>query len=433
MTNPHTDIERELQKEIEGEVRFDAYTKVLYSTDASIYQMEPIGVVIPKHKQDVATALKLAAKHLLPILPRGGGTSLSGQTVGHAIHLDFSKYMNEVLEFNAEERWVRLQPGLVQDVLNAYLRPKGFLLGPDTASSSRATLGGMMGNNSAGARSVIYGKTIDHVLEMNVVLSNGDEARFGPATPQELAARMVGDRLENRLYREVHTLAQEHRQQIENRYPKLMRRVSGYNLDEFVKAQPFDLGKMVIGSEGTLAVVTEAKVKIMPRPKLTALDVVHFGSLVEAVESSQEILAFRPAAMELMDKMILDLGRRSLEASRQMGFVQGDPGGLMIVEFYGDTQAELESRMDAMEASLRRKRMSYAFTRAVDPGQQQAIWKFRKSSQGLQFSVLGDKKPIAFVEDPAVPVEKLPEFLRRFQKLLAGYDTSGGYYGHASV
>jgi len=433
MTNPHTDIERELQKEIEGEVRFDSYTKVLYSTDASIYQIEPIGVVIPKHKQDVAAALKLAAKHRLPILPRGGGTSLSGQTVGHAIHLDFSKYMNEVREFNAEERWVRLQPGLVQDVLNAYLRPKGFLLGPDTASSSRATLGGMMGNNSAGARSVIYGKTIDHVLEMNVVLSNGDEARFDPATPQEFAARMVGDRLENRLYREVHSLAQEHRQQIENRYPKLMRRVSGYNLDEFVKAQPFDLGKMVIGSEGTLAVVTEAKVKIMPRPKLTALDVVHFGSLVEAVESSQEILAFRPAAMELMDKMILDLGRRSLEASRRMGFVQGDPGGLMIVEFYGDTQAELESRMDAMEASLRRQRMGYAFTRAVDPEQQQTIWKFRKSSQGLLFSVLGDKKPIAFVEDPAVPVENLPEFLKRFQKLLAGYDTAGGYYGHASV
>src|SRR5262245_48363152 len=200
MTNSNAEIEHELQKEIEGEVRFDAYTKALYSTDASIYQIEPIGVVIPKHKQDVSAAVRLAVKHGLPILPRGGGTSLSGQTVGHAIHLDFSKYMNQVLEFNPEERWVRLQPGLVQDVLNGFLRPKGFLLGPDTASSSRATLGGMMGNNSAGARSVIYGKTIDHVLEMTVVLSNGEEARFNPAPPQELAARMVGDGLENRLF-----------------------------------------------------------------------------------------------------------------------------------------------------------------------------------------------------------------------------------------
>src|SRR5262245_57818095 len=211
MTNPHAEIERELQKEVEGEVRFDAYTKVLYSTDASIYQIEPIGVVIPKHKQDVAMAVRLAAKHGLPILPRGGGTSLSGQTVGHAIHLDFSKYMNEVLEFNAEEQWVRLQPGLVQDVLNAYLRPKGFLLGPDTASSSRATLGGMMGNNSAGARSVLYGKTIDHVLEMEVVLSSGERAYFGPNQPQELATRMKGEHLESRLYRDVHALALQHK------------------------------------------------------------------------------------------------------------------------------------------------------------------------------------------------------------------------------
>lgn len=433
MSNSHIEIQKELQKEIEGEVRFDAYTRVLYSTDASIYQIEPIGVVIPRHRQDVVAAVRLAAKHGLPILPRGGGTSLSGQTVGRAIHLDFSKYMNGVLEFNAEERWVRLQPGLVQDVLNAYLRPKGFLLGPDTASSSRATLGGMMGNNSAGARSVLYGKTIDHVLEMKVVLSDGEEAHFEALSPQELAGRIKGDRLENRLYRNVHALAAEHRQEIAARYPKLMRRVSGYNLDEFTKDQPFNLARMVIGSEGTLAVVTEAKVKAMPRPKMTALDVVHFGSLVEAVESSQEILAFQPAAMELMDKMILDLGRRSLESSRRMGFVQGDPGALMIVEFYGETREELESRMDAMEASLRRQRMGYAFARAVEPEHQQNIWKFRKSSQGLLMSVLGDKKPIAFVEDPAVPVEHLPEFLRRFQKLLAGYDTVGGYYGHASV
>src|SRR4029453_6388639 len=206
MTDSHLDIERELQKEIQGEVRFDAYTKALYSTDASIYQIEPIGVVIPKHKQDVATAVQLAAKHGLPILPRGGGTSLSGQTVGHAIHLDFSKYMNEVLEFNAEERWVRLQPGLVQDVLNGFLRPKGFLLGPDTASSSRATLGGMMGNNSAGARSILYGKTIDHVLEMTVVLSDGEEAVFGPLGLKQLGDKMQGDRLENRLYREIRAL-----------------------------------------------------------------------------------------------------------------------------------------------------------------------------------------------------------------------------------
>jgi FAD/FMN-containing dehydrogenase/Fe-S oxidoreductase len=433
MTPVHTEIEQTLRQEIEGEVRFDSYSRALYSTDASIYQIDPIGVVIPKHKQDVLAAVQLAVRHALPILPRGGGTSLSGQTVGHAIHLDFSKYMNRVLEFNREEGWVRVEPGVVQDELNAYLRPHGFLLGPDTASSSRATLGGMIGNNSAGAHSILYGKTIDHILELNVVLSNGDEAVFQSLDSEMLVQQSSGSRLENRIYREIQALALEHRDEILARYPKLMRRVSGYNLDEFIKDQPFNLARMVIGSEGTLAVVTAAKVKVMPRPKFTALDVVHFRSLVEAVESSQEILSLQPAAMELLDRMILELGRQSLEYSRCMDFIQGDPGALMLVEFYGDSRSEVEAKIEALEGRLRQQHLGYATTRALESAEQLNIWKVRKGSQGLLMSVLGDKKPIAFVEDPAVPVENLPEFLRRFQKLLAGYDTVGGYYGHASV
>jgi FAD/FMN-containing dehydrogenase len=225
MTPVHTDIEQTLRKEVEGEVRFDPYSRALYSTDASIYQIDPIGVVIPKHKQDVLAAVRLAGRHTLPILARGGGTSLSGQTVGHAIHLDFSKYMNRVLEFNREEGWVRVEPGVVQDELNAYLCPHGFLLGPDTASSSRATLGGMIGNNSAGAHSILYGKTIDHILELNVVLSNGDEAVFKPLDSAMLLEQSRGSRLENRIYREVQALAIDHRDQILSRYPKLMQRL----------------------------------------------------------------------------------------------------------------------------------------------------------------------------------------------------------------
>ena len=429
----HQEIEYQLKKGIEGEVRFDAYSKILYSTDASIYQIEPIGVVIPRYTQDTLATVKLAARYGFPILPRGGGTSLSGQTVGHAIHLDFSKYLNRVLEFNPEEGYVRVEPGVVQDELNAYLRPHGFLLGPDTASSSRATLGGMIGNNSAGAHSILYGKTIDHVLEMKVVLSNGDEALFGPVPREVLAGRMKGERLESQLYRRIQALAEENRSEIQLRYPQLMRRVSGYNLDEFIKDQPFNLSRLVVGSEGTLAVVTEAKLKIVPRPMFTGLDVVHFGTLIEAVESSQEILAFEPAAMELLDKMILDLGRHSLEYSRRMNFIQGDPGALMLVEFYGNSRAEVQSKIEAMERRLHHHHLGYAHTRALESAEQLNIWKVRKGSQGLLLSVLGDKKPIAFVEDPAVPVEKLPEFLRRFQKLLAAYNTVGGYYGHASV
>jgi len=429
----HTDIAQTLRQEIEGEVRFDAYTRALYSTDASIYRIDPIGVVIPRHKQDVLAAVRTAVRHVLPVLARGGGTSLSGQTVGHAIHLDFSKYMNHILEFNPEEGWVRVEPGVVQDELNSYLRPHGFLLGPDTASSSRATLGGMIGNNSAGARSILYGKTIDHVLELTVVLSNGDEAIFGPVDPEALLLKTQGGHLEDRIHREVQQVAAEHKHEILARYPKLMRRVSGYNLDEFIKNQRFNLARMVVGSEGTLAVVTGAKIKIMPRPKCTGLEVVHFRSLVEAVESAPEILSLQPAAMELLDQMILQLGRQSLEYSRRMNFIQGDPGALMLVEFYGESQTEVKSKIEALEERLRRQNLSYATTRALEPAEQLNIWKVRKGSQGLLMSVLGDKKPIAFVEDPAVPVENMPEFLRRFQKLLTGYDTVGGYYGHASV
>ena len=214
---------------------------------------------------------------------------------------------------------------------------------------------------------------------------------------------MQGQGLENHLYREIRALAEQHRNEILERYPKLMRRVSGYNLDEFVKDQPFHLGRLVVGSEGTLAVVTEAKVKIMPRPKVTALDVVHFSSLVAAVEASQAILAFRPAAMELMDKMILDLGRHSLACAHLMDFVQGDPGALMIVEFYGDSRAELESRLDAMEAQLRRQRMGYAVTRALEPERQQRVWKFRKGSQGLLMSVAGRQEADCLCRGPRGP------------------------------
>ena len=225
---------------------------------------------------------------------------MSGQTVGHAIHLDFSKYMNEVLEFNAEERWVRLQPGLVSGCAQCLSASQRLSVGPRYGQQQPGNTRWDDGNNSAGARSVLlWQDAIDHVLEMTVVLSDGEEARFNPAQPQELAASNEGRPAgEPPVSRGTGTRTAQHREEIERRYPKLMRRVGGYNLDEFTKDQPFNLGRMVIGSEGTLAVVTEAKVKVMPRPKLTALDVVHFRSLVDAVESSQEILSFRPAAME---------------------------------------------------------------------------------------------------------------------------------------
>ncbi|MBI3667450.1 MAG: FAD-binding protein [Acidobacteria bacterium] len=446
MNSDTQDLEAELRKEIEGEVRFDAYSKVLYSTDASIYQIEPIGVVIPRSREDVVAAVRVAARRGVPILPRGGGTSLSGQTVGHAIHIDFSKYMNRVLELCVEEQWVRVQPGVVQDELNAFLRPHGFGFGPDTSSSNRATLGGMVGNNSAGSHSILYGKTIDHTLELNVALSDGSGARFGPVTPDRLEQLAKGEGLENLLYREARALGQAYRSDILARYPKIIRRVSGYNLDELAPAgagtfgagfatRPgaFNLSKVVVGSEGTLAVVEEAKVRIVPLPKHKALEVVLFHDLVEAVEATGEMTATSPAATELIDRMILERARQTPEFARQMSFVEGDPGALLVVEFFGDTETEAHSKVEELDARLKRKGIGFGHLPVTDPAQQQNIWKVRKDSLGLLMGTPGDRKPIAFVEDPAVPVERLPEFVRRFRKILAGHNTVGGYYGHASV
>src|SRR6059036_1874985 len=283
------DLYHSLKSRVNGEVRFDRASRLIYSTDASIYEIEPIGVVIPRTHEDVFATMEIARDFKVPVLPRGAGTSLAGQTVGDAVVMDMSKHLNRVLEVNTEERWAIVEPGVVQEQLNLHVRPMGFLFGPDTSTANRATLGGMIGNNSAGAHSILYGKTIDHVLEMKVVLSNGDEALFGPLPREVLAGRMKGERLESQLYRRIQALAEENRSEIQLRYPQLMRRVSGYNLDEFIKDQPFNLSRLVVGSEGTLAVVTEAKLKIVPRPMFTGLDVVHFRSLIEAVESSQEI------------------------------------------------------------------------------------------------------------------------------------------------
>jgi len=256
------DLLHDLQKRIAGEVRFDDMTKVLYSTDASIYEIEPLGVVIPKTPEDAIATVEICGRYGVPVLPRGGGTALAGQAVGRAVHLDLSKYLNKLLEVNVEERWARIQPGIVLDELNAALRPHGLWFAPDVSPSNRATLGGMMGNNSSGARSLIYGRTMEHVLEMTVVLSDASTIRTHTLTDAELEAKLRAPGLESDLYRAVHNLATTHREEIIRRYPKIMRRVGGYALDEFVNGKPFNLSRILVSSEGTLATTLEAKIKL---------------------------------------------------------------------------------------------------------------------------------------------------------------------------
>src|ERR1043165_7520084 len=274
-------LRRELEEQIAGEVRFDAVSRALYSTDASVYQMHPLGVVVVKSREDILTTVNLARAHGISITARGGGTSQAGQAIGHGLQMDTSKYYNRILELNVAERWAIVEPGIVLDELNAQLKQHGLRFAPDISTASRATIGGMISNNSCGARSVMYGKTIDHVLELDVILADGSQAHFRPLSRAELDAACQGDTLEARCYREVRRIARECADEIEQRYPKVVRRVGGYNLDEFVhEDKPFNLAKIIVGSEGTLAMITAARINLVPLPKEKAVLAIEFDELL---------------------------------------------------------------------------------------------------------------------------------------------------------
>jgi FAD/FMN-containing dehydrogenase/Fe-S oxidoreductase len=427
------ELEHELRRVVEGDVRFDAFSRLLYSTDASMYQVEPIGAVIPRHAGDVQAVLEVANRIGAPLLARGGGTSLTGQTVNHAVVLDFSRHMNQVLEVNAEERWVRVQPGVVQDELNHHVRGQGLLFGPDTSTSNRATLGGMLGNNSGGSHSIAYGLTVEHVIELTTLLADGSRAVFGSVTPAELEAKARLETLEGQIYREVARIRDQYREEITRRYRMHWRRVCGYNLNELTKDGPLNMARLIVGSEGTLLTIVEAKMRLVPRPKKTALDVIHYTNIQEALESSQAILETGPYAVELTDKMILDLARANIEQRGRMGFVQGDPAAILIVEYTGDTDAEVKDKVEKLEALRARERFGYTGHVALDTAEQQSIWKLRKAGLGLLLGTRGDAKPIAFIEDTAVDPKHMPAFVPRFRDIMAKHGAEGAYYGHCSV
>jgi FAD/FMN-containing dehydrogenase/Fe-S oxidoreductase len=442
------ELEHELRKVIRGDVRFDRTSRLLYATDASMYQVEPIGVVIPREVGDVQAAVEVARTFGAPLLPRGGGTSLTGQTVNHAVVLDCSAHLNRVLEVNTEERWARVGPGLVQDELNHHVRPLGLLFGPDTSTSNRATLGGMIGNNSGGSHSIAYGLTVDHVLEITTLLADGTRVVFGELTADEFAAKCRLSGREGDIYRAVARIREMYADEIRARYPSHWRRVAGYNLNELVGVsvkpgslagggngapRPLSMARLLVGSEGTLVTVLEAKVRLMPRPRATALDVIHFAEMQEALEASQAILESGPYAVELTDKMILDLARENIEQRQRAAFIQGDPAAILMVEYAGDSEAEVRAKVDALEARRRHERFGYAAHITYDGAAQQSIWKLRKAGLGLLLGMKGDRKPIAFVEDTAVEPRHLAKFVARFREIFARHDTEGAYYGHCSV
>jgi FAD/FMN-containing dehydrogenase/Fe-S oxidoreductase len=428
-------LRRALATEITGEVRFDKVSRALYSTDASVYQIEPVGVVVPRSRNDLIRIVTICAEFRCPITMRGGGTSQAGQAIGPGLVVDTSKHLRTILDVNVEGRWARVEPGLVLDELNAQLRPHGLRFAPDVSTASRATIGGMMANNSSGARSVLYGKTIDHVLEQEVVLSNGSVVHFGPVDAEELTRKRADGSLEGECYRLVSDLAARHRHEIERRFPRVLRRVGGYNLDEFIKAdRPFNLAKLMVGSEGTLGVVLSAKVNLVPLPKAKAVLAIQFASLLESLTATPLILRHGPSAVEVMDKSILDYTRQSavLEALRR-SFIQGDPGSLLCVEFYADRAEELPPRLAAVERDLREHSFGYAYHHALDLAAQARIWSLREAGLGLSMAMKEDAKSLSFVEDTAVAPERLRDYIERFLAIVKRHGTTAGVYAHASV
>ena len=350
--------------------------------------------------------------------------------------LDFTRYMNKIIELNAEERWIRVQPGIVLDELNAELARHGLLFAPDPATSSRAAIGGLMGNNSSGTKSIIYGLTRDHVLESRILLADGTIMELKELTPEEYkqkSSQPGKNTREAEIYRGFKRIIEQNREEIIKRFPKVMRRVQGYNLDAFTSTDNWDMNKLIIGSEGSLAVILEAKLNLVPLPKKKILITIHFTRLQEAISAVEPILKHKPSAVEVIDHDLMTGARNNLNIAPLCGFIEGNPEGILIVEFYGDTEDEVRQKAEKLVVDMQNQQRGYAWPIIELPAEQARVWAVRKNGLGLIIGMKGDRKPIAFIEDSCVPVEVLPEYVDRIIQFCKGLGVSLALYAHASV
>jgi FAD/FMN-containing dehydrogenase/Fe-S oxidoreductase len=427
------DLAAALRAVMAGDVRVDRYTRHLFSRDASIYSIEPLAVVFPRDAADVAAAVAVCVERKVPVLPRGAGTSLAGQTVGRAVIIDTSRHMDAIVDLDPVGRTAMVQPGVVQDDLNRAAAKHGLLFGPDTSTSNRATVGGMIGNNSAGSGSVVYGMTIDHVEALEVVLSDASTATFAPRDDAEVERRATLQTLEGRIHARLPALVEERRDAIATGFPQYWRRAGGYRLDRLA-ASPFNLARFVVGSEGTLVVVTEATVRLVPLPKAKAIAVGHFASVTEAIAATEDALTLQPSAVELIDRTILDLSRQKIEYAALGSILEGDPGALLFVTFDGDNQSESTASAQRIADLWKRHGRGYHTLLATTPAHQAALLKVRAAGLGLLMAASsGTRRPVAFIEDTAVDPARLPAYVERFTKVLERHGLTAGFYGHASV
>ncbi len=429
-------LAEELTRAVAGEVRFDRYARQMYSTDASIYKMTPIGVVLPRDEDDVSAVIETCSSAGVSVLPRGGGTGLSGQTVNQGVVVDFSKYMHDVIEINRDEGWVHTQPGITIDELNRQVAHTGKYFTPDPSTSSRANIGGAMGNNSCGSHSIIYGKTVDQVQQMSVVLADGSRATFEALSAGQLEGKMTLSNREGQIYRGIPDVAERAGGEVDRRFPKILRRVGGYNIDRVYSPGDgpiIDLTQVMVGSEGTLAAVTDARLKLWDIPKSKGLAVLHFHTLRDSMEATVATLEHEVSAVEHIGEIIIAQARKSLGFSRGLGFLQGQPSDILVVEMTGENASEVQSKLEAFSASIQRSTATYAVTLLLEPAEQRQVWAMREAGLGLMMNVEGDAKPLPFVEDTAVAPELLPEYVERFDEIVRRHGTEAGYYGHASV
>src|SRR5579871_6368829 len=432
----------QLASQLEGEFYFDDAIRTLYATDASAYREMPLAVAIPKSVDDIRKLIAFAHHHKTSLIPRTAGTSLAGQVVGNGIVVDVSKNFTNIIELNKEEKWVRVEPGVIRDELNMFLKPHGFMFGPETSTANRAMIGGMVGNNSCGSNSIIYRSTREHLLEVKAILSDGSEAEFKSLSIDEFHHKCEGNNLEANIYKTIRSLLSNYDNQTEIRkeYPKksVERRNTGYAIDVLLDTAPFTAGekdfnfcKLIAGSEGTLAFITEIKLNVVPLPpKEIGLMCVHFNTIDESLRANLIALKYNPSASELIDHYILECTKGNIEQSKNRFFVQGNPGAILVIEYARNSREEIAEITKNVEAEMRAAGLGYHYP-VLYGDDTKKIWALRKAGLGLLGNMPGSDKAVPVIEDTAVDVNDLPQYIREFNEILKSYGLHSVHYAHA--
>lgn len=432
----------QLSQNLSGELHYDDTMRILYATDASAYRELPLAVAFPKSETDIRELIKFATDNKVGLIPRTAGTSLAGQVVGKGIIVDVSKYFTQIVELNKEEGWVKVQPGVIRDELNVFLKPHGLFFGPETSTANRAMIGGMVGNNSCGSNSVVYRSTREHLLEVKTILSDGSNAEFKTLSIDEFHAKCEAQTLEGNIYRTTRSTLSDYNNQVEIRkeFPKksIERRNTGYAIDILLESAPFTAGaedfnfcKLIAGSEGTLAFITEIKLNVVPLPpKENGLLCVHFNSIDDALRANLIALKYHPSASELIDHYILECTKDNIEQARNRFFVQGDPAAILVIEYSATDRKEVEETVTNVEMEMRAAGLGYHFP-VLFGDDTKKIWTLRKAGLGLLSNLPGDEKAVPVIEDTAVDVHDLPSYIREFNEILSKYNLYSVHYAHA--